>query len=457
MYAAHKEILEKSIGVVKKFTDFVNNEVRKEEERALYSKIQYNMEIVLGRNPDRIIATLDRPNLKLISGQDRLIAQADVKVLDFVDAYNPYGDGKNLTGNDSKITSNLEKVGINVEAIQGVYGQLTNKDHANNRDGNDGGGRPSLSRKSSSLYKKEKENGHFSSSPGVWRDQMHVTVCDTFVVFCYKKPRPEFNSIIYEILPHPHPFELTDFRTLHEYSSASKSNDKKSGQLSSPNSQQNSPGNSLKKKSSTNQAGIPNLCSATKSRSASPYKQINSLDEIVGDEEISIPNNNNTNNNNKFNADTDLVCRSFVEASYTRGNNIVKSTLTIRQRALRFISRYEKDEFLKKITEYKNPRFMSSSVSAATTTRNRNNPRRQKSNVRLTKSFQLESHHSRRQVGETLLNRSNRESINDHQKVENSQNLGSGRNSVFSAAVTTKEQPQLIFDRRNSTSTRVVI
>ena len=72
-----------------------------------------------GPHETPMIATLDRPNLKLISGQDRLIAQADVKILDFVDAYNPYGDGKSLTGNHSKITSNLEKVGINVEAIQG--------------------------------------------------------------------------------------------------------------------------------------------------------------------------------------------------------------------------------------------------------------------------------------------------------------------------------------------------
>ena len=58
-----------------------------------------------------------------------------------------------------------------------------------------------------------------------WRDNIHLTVCDTFVVFCRiiegkdnKNNKNEgYNNNIYEILPHPHPTDLTDFRTLHEF------------------------------------------------------------------------------------------------------------------------------------------------------------------------------------------------------------------------------------------------
>lgn len=63
-YIREKDILERALAVVKRFTESVNDDVRKEEERTLYNKISYNMEIVLGKNPDKVIALLDKPNLR---------------------------------------------------------------------------------------------------------------------------------------------------------------------------------------------------------------------------------------------------------------------------------------------------------------------------------------------------------------------------------------------------------
>ena len=64
-YIREKDILERALAVVKRFTESVNDDVRKEEERTLYNKISYNMEIVLGKNPDKVIALLDKPNLRV--------------------------------------------------------------------------------------------------------------------------------------------------------------------------------------------------------------------------------------------------------------------------------------------------------------------------------------------------------------------------------------------------------
>ena len=219
----------------------VNEQCRKEEERTLYNKIQYNSEIVLGKYPDRVIATLDKPNLRLKSGQDRLIVQEDIQLLDFTD------------------------------------------------------------------------------SVILWKDNIHITVCDTFVVFTKKLYRND--KQIYEILPHPHPTDSTDFRTLHDFQT-----------------------------------------------------------------ELS---------NSKLDQEKDIVYRAFVEATHTKNNTLSRSTLTIAQKVIRFSKKQQKDDFIKKIEEFKSPRLTSSSVSSATTSRGaRANPRRhQRQNLRISKSHQLETAH----------------------------------------------------------------
>ena len=144
-YAKDEEILEKSLHVVKKFAESVNTEVQKEEERILYSKIWYDKKLVLGNNPNEIIALLDKPVFKLQSGIDRLICQSYVKMIDFTDHL------------------------------------------------------------------------HYTK----WQD-VNLTVCNTWVIFSKidRKNQQKGNldkNITYEIMPHPHPYDLTEFRVLDEF------------------------------------------------------------------------------------------------------------------------------------------------------------------------------------------------------------------------------------------------
>jgi len=270
-YKLDKELLKNSLSVIKSFVNVVNDEVRKEEERSLYSKIEYNSEIVFGKNPDKVIMQLDKPNLKLQSGQDLLVAQADIKLLDFTD-------------------NNVQ-----------------------------------------------------------WKDDIHITVCDSFVIFCKKVQRnspssygtyldsnimsmsnnnsssmPHSTLKVYEILPHPHPTDSTEFRSL-----------------------------------------------------------------IGLDEDT-----NNHIQNSKLIPQTDLVYRAFVEATHTRGKDSFRHTLTIAQKVIRFGSPVEREEFYKKISNHKSPRLTSSVVSSATTSRGNRNPRRHhKDDLKQSKSHQLESMH----------------------------------------------------------------
>lgn len=135
------ELIDVLLNTSKGLTDEVNDEMRQEEERTLYAKINYNQELLLGSNTDRTFSTFDKFNFVLKNNQDRLKVHKQIQIND-----------------PTRMKS---------------FGQSE------------------------------------------WMPDVHLIVCDTVVVFCRETPSEiDPNTIIWSIMAHPHPFDLSEFSTL---------------------------------------------------------------------------------------------------------------------------------------------------------------------------------------------------------------------------------------------------